>query len=247
MKPTLAALAPLAAALVWVIALLFDSGPLPAHSVLLTGTGLLAISTTGAVGLVVAGARWAYWLAVASVAATLVIAALRTVDPVWWLGLVSSAGTAALLFLPVITGRIRKLPSASGPPPTAVIPPLPLLAAPLLVGLTSMNAPATPALVVGLSAPLFAYLYIRVIPGGLWGVRLVWPLFALGLSPMLGVPAGVMAALVAVTVAGFAWRPEVKASYHPPREVGSTFPIPPEMTPPEVLDAAGIDEKGRPA
>lgn len=244
MRSTLAATAPLAAALVWLIALLFDAGSFTSHSTLLTGAGLLTIATTSVVGLIVVGARWAHRLAVVSVAATLVIGSVRPIDPIWWLGVISSAGAAAVLFLPITTGRIRRLPSAAGPPPAAVIPPLVLLAMPLVVGLTSVHTRPLPALVVGLSAPLFAYLYIRVIPGGLWGVRLLWPLLSLGLSPGLGSPAGVAAALAAITVAAFAWRPEVKTAYHPPREVGSTFPIPPEMTPPEVLDAAGIDEKG---
>ncbi|MGH8944821.1 MAG: hypothetical protein ACRDVL_01570, partial [Acidimicrobiia bacterium] len=170
MTSTLTAMVPLAAALVWVLALLFDSGPLPASSTLLTGIGLLATATTAVVGLVVGGARWAHRLAASSVAATLVVAAVRPIDPIWWLGLVVSALAAAVLFLPATTGRVRKLPSATGPPPAAVIPPLALLAAPLLVGLTSAEAPPLPALVVGLSAPVFAYLYSRVLPGGLWGV-----------------------------------------------------------------------------
>lgn len=239
-------MAPLAAALVWVLALLFDPGPLPSSSTLLTGVGLLAIATTSVVGLAVARARWAHRLAAASVTGTIIVAMIRPIDPVWWIGVVVSAVAAAVVFLPTVTGRIRKLPAAAGPPPAAVVPPLVLLSAPLLVGLTSAEAAPLPALVVGLSAPLFAYLYVRVVPGGLWGVRLLWPLLAIGLAPVLGAPSGIVTALAGLAVAGFAWRPEVRASYHPPREVGSTFPIPPELTPSEVRDAAQIDEKGRP-
>jgi hypothetical protein len=239
-------MAPLAAALVWVLILLFDAGPLPPSSTLLTGVGLLAIATTSVVGLVVTGARWAHRLAVCSVATTMVVAALRPIDRWWWLGLAVSAVAVTIVFLPIITNQVRRLPAASGPPSAAVVPPLALLASPVLVGLTSADAPPLPALAVGLSAPVFAYLYIRVLPGGLWGVRLLWPMLALGLAPFLGLLPGVAAVLVAVIVAAFSWRPEVKASYHPPREVGSTFPIPPEMTPPDVLDAAHVDDKGRP-
>lgn len=246
MKPAVTAFAPLGAALAWVVTLLVDPGPFPQSSTVLIGVGLLAISTTAVVGLVVTGARWAHRLAMVSVAGTLAIATLRPIDTVWWLGLVLSAAAAAVIFLPSVTAGVRKLPSADGPPPAAVIPPLALLASPLLVGLFSSGAPPLAALIVGLSAPLFAYFYTRVLPGGLWGVRLLWPLLALWVSPALGVPAGVVTALLAIVIAGFAWRPEVKASYHPPREVGSTFPIPPEMTPPEVLDAAHIDETGKP-
>jgi hypothetical protein len=245
-KPDVTAFAPLGAALVWVVTLLIDPGPFPPSSTVLIGVGLLAITTTAVVGLVVTGARWSHRLAIGSVAATLVVATLRPIDPIWWLGLVLSAAAGAVLFLPSVTEGVRKLPAADGPPPAAVIPPLALLASPLLVGLFSSGASPLAALTVGLSAPLLAYLYARVLPGGLWGVRLLWPLLALGLSPALGIPAGGVTALLAVVIAGFAWRPEVKTSYHPPRELGSTFPIPLEMTPPEVLDAARIDEKGKP-
>ncbi|MBW3667324.1 MAG: hypothetical protein KY394_06995, partial [Actinobacteria bacterium] len=206
----------------------------------------LVTATTAVVGLVVTGARWAHRVSAGGVAATLVIAALRPIDAMWWVGLVFTAVAAAALFLPSVTQRVRKLPAAAGPPPAAVIPPLTLLAAPLIVGIAAIDAPRLPALVIGLSAPLFAYLYARVLPGGLWGVRILWPLLAGGLSPALGIPAGLVTGLLALGVAVVAWRPEVKASYHPPREVGTIFPIPPEMTPPEILDAARVDDKGRP-
>lgn len=246
MKPPLSALVPLGAALAWVLALLVEAGPLPSSSTLLAGVGLLAMATTSVVGMVVTGARWAHRLAIGAVAATFLVAIVRPIDAMWWVGLGLSAVAAAALFLPSLTDRIRKLPAAAGPPPAAVIPPLALLAAPLIIGMASANAPSLPALIVGLSAPLFAYLYARVIPGGLWGVRIVWPSLALGLSPVLGPPAGVLTGLLGLGVAVVAWRPEVKASYHPPREVGTTYSIPPEMTPPEILDAAGIDDEGRP-
>ena len=244
-KPPASALAPVGAALAWVLALLLEPGPLPPSSTLLTGIGLLAMATTSVVGLVVTGARWAHRLGLGAVAATLVIAALRPIDLIWWVGLALSTVAATALFFPRVTDRVRKLPAAAGPPPAAVVPPLALLAAPYIVGVAAMDVPGLPVLAVGLSAPLFAYLYARVLPGGLWGVRILWPLLALGLSPAMGMPAGLVTGLLGLGVAVVAWRPEVKSSYHPPREVGTTFPIPPEMTPPEVLDAAQIDDKGR--
>lgn len=245
-KPPASAFSPLGAALAWVLALLIEPGDLPPSSTLLAGIGLLAMATTSVVGLVVTGARWAHHLGVGAVAATLAIASLRPIDLIWWVGLALSAVAATALFLPGVTDRVRKLPAAAGPPPAAVIPPLALLGAPFIIGIAAMDVSGLPVLAVGLSAPLFAYLYARVLPGGLWGVRLLWPLLALGVSPALGMPAGLVTGLLGLAVAVVAWRPDVKASYHPPREVGSTFPIPPEMTPPEILDAARLDDKGRP-
>jgi hypothetical protein len=69
---------------------------------------------------------------------------------------------------------------------------------------------------------------------------------AVASTPWLGPVAGVVASALAVAVAALTWHPSVKASYHPPREVGTTFPIPPELAPREVLDAAEVDDSGRP-
>jgi hypothetical protein len=67
----------------------------------------------------------------------------------------------------------------------------------------------------------------------------------LALTPLLGWVTGSVATAIAVAVAITAWSRAVKASYHPPREVGTTYRIPPELAPREILDAAQIDEKGR--
>ena len=74
----------------------------------------------------------------------------------------------------------------------------------------------------------------------------VWPILAVALSPWLGWAAGTVSVALGVTVAVLSWHRSVQASYHPPLEVGTTFPIPPELAPHEVLDAAEIDDTGRP-
>ncbi len=62
----------------------------------------------------------------------------------------------------------------------------------------------------------------------------------------MGWPPGSLAAIAGVAVVIAAWHPAVKASYHPPVEAGTSFPIPPELAPGEILDAAEIDDSGRP-
>jgi hypothetical protein len=61
----------------------------------------------------------------------------------------------------------------------------------------------------------------------------------------MGWPTAFVSAALGLIVGILAWDRSVKTSYHPPREVGTTFPIPPELAPEEVLDAAEIDDKGR--
>jgi hypothetical protein len=101
-------------------------------------------------------------------------------------------------------------------------------------------------IVVGLSALVSAFLYARVIPGGLLAIRILWPGLAIGLAPLFGFPGGLVSALFGITVAGLAWHPSVKTAFHPLSETGTTYAIPPELTPEEVLDAAQIDDHGRP-
>jgi hypothetical protein len=238
-------LLPLVAAIAWTVALIAGSEPLGPAEALLAGIGLLSLGTVSVVGMTITGGRWAHRLGVLSVTAGLVIAAMRPVDGFWFFALAASTVAGASLFMPQVTGRIRRLPAATGPPQTAVVVTLVLLSVPFALGVLAGSSQAWALLTVGLSAPVFAFGFSRVVPGGLIGVRVVWPLMALGLAPFLGVAAAIVAVLAAVGVAAMAWRPEVKAAFHPPRESGSTYPIPPELAPGDVLDAADIDDRGR--
>lgn len=233
------------AALSWVVAIVIDSSPFSAAPAFLIGLGLLALSTVSFVGMVVSGGRWAHRLGLVALGFSVILAVSRPIDVVWAVSVALTAVAVAALLSPTLTRAIRKLPSASGPSPRAITPPLILLAAPCLMGFLGNAATDWALLVVGVSAPNVAFLYSRVLPGGLIAIRLLWPAMALALSPLLGWAAGVAAATIAIAVAVMAWDESVKASFHPPRQVGSTFPIPPELAPREVLDAAEIDEKGR--
>lgn len=246
MRSPLPAATPLLAAIIWVLALAFEPGPYEWFAVLLMGVGLLAMATVSVVGMVVVGGRWARRLALGSVGACGLVALVRPLDGLWLAGLVAGAVAGASLFLPAVTLRIRKLPAATGPPARAVTLPLLLVVTPFLIGLAGYDTAAWPSLVVGLSAPLVAFAYSRVVPGGLWALRILWPLLAIALAVPAGWPAGAVSAVLGAVVAIIAWHPSVKTAYHPPREVGTTYPIPPELAPKDILDAAEIDDRGRP-
>ncbi len=245
MRSSLLAAVPLASALAWTLALIVDSGPFGGAPTLLIGLGVLASATVATVGMIVVRGRWALGLGLVALALTVPLAVVREIDFIWVLATAITALGLVALLSPTLTSTIRKLPSASGPPPRAVAPALILMVAPAVLGLVGNDATAWALLVVGITAPNAAFLYSRVLPGGLLTVRLGWPLLALALAPLLSWLAGVTAAVLAVTVAVSAWDGSVKASYHPPRETGSTFPIPPELAPKEVLKAADVDETGR--
>ncbi|MGD2103324.1 MAG: hypothetical protein PVG83_13925 [Acidimicrobiia bacterium] len=245
MRASLSASTPLVAAIVWTVALMVDSSPYDTAAATLIAAGLLTTSSVATVGMIVTGGRWARLLALGAVLATTVVAVLRPVDVLWMLGIGATAISLFALFSPGLTRTIRRLPSASGPPPRAIAGPLLALYAPVLLGLAGSEADEWALLVVGLSAPVAAFMYTRVLPGGLMAVRIIWPAAALALAPLLGPLCGSVTAALAVGVAVASWHPLAKASYHPPQEKGTALPIPPELAPSDVLDAAEIDDRGR--
>jgi hypothetical protein len=245
-KVSLASATPLLAALLWVIALLVDPGPFAAAPVLLIGLALLELATVSVVGLIMTGGRWARRSALAVVAMTLLVAVARPLDPIWVTALAASTLAGASMFTRSVIGGIRRLPAATGPPERAVVIPLILIGFPGLLGLAAWDSSAATTLIIGLAAPIAALWYSRVLPGGLVAVRLLWPSLAVALSLTQGLAPGTTSLLGGVLVAFLAWDQTVKVAFHPPRETGSAYSIPPELAPKEILDAAGLDEKGRP-
>ncbi len=245
MNSPLLAVTPLVAAVTWTVVLIVDNGPFDSTSVFLISISLLAMGATSVVGIVVAGGRWARWLGFVVVGATALLAVVRPIDAAWIVGLATTALAGASLNLAPVTSRVRKLPAAAGPPTRAVVVPLILLGTPFILGIANNGSTPWLILVVGLTAPVVAFGYSRVLPGGLLAVRLLWPLLAIVAAYPMGSPGGFVSASLGILIAALAWDESVKTAFHPPREVGSTFPIPPELAPREILDEAGIDDRGR--
>jgi hypothetical protein len=243
--PLLSALS-LLAALVWTGAFAADPGPLAPLSVLLVAIGMLAMATVGMIGITVTGGRWAHRLALASLIATAVLAVARPIDVWWFAGFASTLLAAVALLSPAITKELRRLPPAGGPPWRAVLIPLLLIGIPFLLGLAAWSRPSLATVLVGLGAPLAALWYSRVLPGGLLAVRALWPGLAIGLAFTQSVGPAIVCLAAGVAVMVLAWHPSVGVAFHPPREIGTVHPIPPELTPSEVLDAAELDDRGRP-
>ena len=99
---------------------------------------------------------------------------------------------------------------------------------------------------VSLTALAAAFLYSQALPGCIVTIRVVWPAIAIGLAPFMGLPGGIVSALLGIAVAVLAWHPSVKTAAYPPYESATTYSIPPELTPTEILDAADIDDTGSP-
>ncbi|MEA1903353.1 MAG: hypothetical protein U9N56_07490 [Actinomycetota bacterium] len=244
MNSSYAAAAPLLASLAWTIALIIEPDPYDSSAALLIGIGLLSMATVSVIGMVAAGGRWAHRLGIGTIAGTLLVAAVRPVDPAWVVGLAVTTASGLMIFLPGVTRGIRKLPAATGPPERAVLLSIALLVSPFAIGVSAADGTEWTHLLVGLSGLLASFAYSRVIPGGLLVARIVWPTIAIGLAIPMGLPSGVVSAALGITTAVLAWDPSVKTAFHPPRETGSSYPIPPELAPKEILDAAQIDDRG---
>lgn len=237
---------PLLAALIWAAALAIDPGPFAPESVLLMMVGILSLATVGMVGLTVTGGRWAYRTSLASLLSMAVVAVARPVDVLWVLALVATAFAAVIHVLSPLIGAVRRRPAAAGPPTRAVLIPLLLIGFPFLLGLAAWDVPGPGTVAVGLTAPVAALWFARVFPGGLLGVRVVWPALAIGLAPTQALGPAIVSICGGLGIAALAWDSTVAVAFHPPREPGSVFPIPPELAPREVLDSADLDERGQP-
>ena len=247
MTVPLLACTPLVAALLWALALGVDRGPLAPGSVLLVVTGLLGLATVGMVGVTVTGGRWARRTLLATVAAMFLLAVVRPIDFLWALALASTLMAALAVLSPALSVGVRKLRAATGPPARAVLLPLLLIGLPFPLGISAWDETSPATLIVGLSAPLVALWFARVFPGGLYVVRIMWPALAIGLSFTQWWAPAIVSLIAGVVVAVLAWHPSVGVAFHPPREVGTVYPIPPELAPREVLDSAELDEHGRPS
>jgi hypothetical protein len=244
-KPSLLAAVPLVSALVWVGALIVDPGGYDGLSTLLIGFGLLALATIGTVGFILAGGTWSQRLLTAVLASTFVLAIVRPFDAVSVVALVLSALGIVAVYAPRQQGLIRKLPSATGPPPDAVLVTLVALCAPLALGLIPVDVNVWGAVFCLISFGSGA-LYSQAVTGGLLMVRYGIPLAAIALATPMGPAHGAAGIAIGVTVAVVGRSQDVAVAFHPITEKGTTYPIPPELAPGEILDGAGLDERGRP-
>jgi hypothetical protein len=231
----------LLAAILWTVEVAVRPGDFSAAGLLLLGFGLLTMAAVAVVGMVVTGGRWSHVYALITLGLTAVVAITRPVTTLWLIALLVSAAAAIALLGETVRSGVRKLPSAAGPGSKAVVLPLLLLAVPVGLALGSPS-PGWLTAASGIAASLTAFLYSRVIVGGLLATRVLWPLLSVASAFPLVIPDSLAPIASALAVAAIAWQPEIKAAYHPPVETGSTFPIPPELAPPDILGAAGQGE-----
>lgn len=222
-----------------------DAGIYSPLSVLMIGLGLIEMATIGTVGLILVGSRWAFRVLVLTTAVTLFLAVMRPLDAVGIVGLGLSGLALIWLLGPGPTGMVRQLPAASGPPPKAVIVTLLALSAPLIMGLVPVSANYA-VVVFALFSAISAFLYSRTVAGGLLLLRVGIPIVAVGLAIPMSAWHAITALALSAAITFYAWSSDVAVAFRPLVEKGTTYAIPPELAPREILESARIDEQGHP-
>ena len=235
----------LAAGAVWALRLIFAPELFAASSGATLGLDLLIVSATAGTGMVVSRGRWTRNLGWFLVAVELVLSVIMDLDAWGWVALVATLGTLVLLSGPWLASFLRQLPPTAAPPNAAVFLALGLL---LTAGLVAIGTPAgmEPAHWLAAAASVIvALLYSRAMPLGLWAARTLVPLLiavAAFFSPLLG---GLLLGAGAVGMLVLAWSGPAALAVYSLIPTAAGVAVPPELVPPELLAAAGYDERGR--
>ena len=246
-SPFVIATTVIAASLAWGLVLAFGSGPLvPSAAALLAGDQLIMGTVIG-VGLVLSRGRWTRRAGFALLGGQALLGIFFEADG-WWAGavLMTAIGIAALAG-PWLGGWLRKLPRADGPPSMAVTMNLGLVGLPALVAVTAPGGvPVAGWLLSGLALAT-AWSYSQAWLPAVWAVRVLLPVLGIATAAALSWPGVVALASGVVALTTLAWLPEVRQATVSPATIPARLvPIPPELAPRDVLEAAGLDDRGRP-
>ena len=246
-SPVVIAATVVLASLAWALVLAFGSGPFASSPAALLAADLLILGTVIAVGVVLSRGRWTRRAALVLLGGQALLGVVFEVDG-WWIAAVGlSAIAIGALAGPWLAGWLRKLPRADGPPPRAVSLNLGLIALPALVAATSPEGIPVGGWILSGFGVVAAWAYSQAWLPALWVIRVALPV--LGVVTVAGLSwAGVLAlGLIAVMLTALAWSPDVlRATMVATPARVDLVPIPPELAPPEILEAARLDDRGRP-
>jgi hypothetical protein len=207
--------------------------------------GHILLTAIVVVAALVGAARWSVGLGLALAVALAIPAILHPIDPAWVVMVVTAGLAAAGLAGTGLRGAVRQRPSAAGPPRKAVALTVGLLCAPLLIG--SIQPSGVGAGDWGLVAASLGlgFWYSKARPTAVWAARLGIPLLAIASLLIVPIPQALAATAVFGVLTWLAWSADAHIAVIPLAAPGRSVPIPPELAPGEILDAAGLDSRGR--
>ena len=128
----------------------------------------------------------------------------------------------------------------------AVSLPLVLIAFPALTALTVGSPLSASAWSLIAAAPITAWLYGKGRPVGLWLARILIPGLVVGVAvPLAPWAIAVMGVAVSLEI-WLAWTGQAALALEDRGPPSESVVIPPELAPREILEAAGLDDRGRP-
>lgn len=246
-SPVVIAATIILASVAWALALVFGSGPLAGSAAALLAADQLVVGTIVGVGIVLSRGRWTRRAAFVLLSCQAVLGVFLEADG-WWIGAVLlTAGGIAMMSGPWLRGWLRKLPRADGPPPKAVVMNLSLVGLPALVAATGFEGVPVAGWLLSGFALISGWAYSQAWLPALWAVRLLLPILGIATAATLPWPGTVLVGVAVTLLTALAWSPDVRqATLSPAALPVNLVPIPPELAPREVLEAAGFDDRGRP-
>ncbi len=234
-----------ASALLWA-ALIAERSPLEGGSGAMVAVSVVALATVAVVGTLVVGGRWARRLTTTTSVALLALAPfVEAPSWLWTLAVVVSAYALAESIGTGLSAVVRRLPSASGPPVQALLIPLVALGWPGLLALVQTSGVNAWDWWAAGSMIGAGFWYARALPAALWVIRIGVPLLGLIALAVAPLPGWLLPGAGAGVITYLAWTKPARIAVQPLVERGRPVPIPPELTPTEILDAAGLDDRGR--
>ncbi len=222
-----------------------SSERLASSEALLLVAGVAVITLVAVAGLLFTQALWAQRVSLLMVVLSLLPICMLDRSPSWWIGVGLTLVTAYVLASPSTSVRVGLSPSS--PPRSAALLMLSLVSMPLLVALVNLGGtPPSAAFVVAGAAVLLGWLFGKVSLPTLWVLRTAFPLSVAGLVAYGPFPASLVLLPAAAAIGWFAWQAETHIATVPLiPERHHPKPVFAEFAPPEVLDSAGLDRKGR--
>ncbi len=241
---TLAAIALFGAHLAWAARIGLGETPLSSRGQMLVSADLVVVGMVATVGVLLGRTPWTRRLALWAVAAQAIAALTHSIDGGWVVA--AALSTAAGLGLaPAPSGRWFAFPPREPVPAKATALALSLLAFPSVIGATGRPQTTVAGLVAAGLALGGAWAYSRAMLSGLWFGRVGLPIAIVAAAIGLAVPSAALLIGAAAAVTWLAWTSDARVAAGPLVRSHAAVPVLPEMVPPEILEAAGFDPKGR--
>lgn len=208
-------------------------------------SGHLLLTAVTVVGALVGAARWSVGVGVGLTAMLSVVAVLHPIGPAWIVMVVTGAIALTGLVGTGLRAVVRQRPPADAPPPKATALALGMLTPPLTIGAVQPEGVDLADWVVVILAVVVGVVYTRAGSRAVWASRIGLPLLTVAVLFAVPFPGALLPFVVFGALSALSWTADARLAAVPLATPGKRVPIPAELAPGEILDAAGLDDRGR--